>query len=155
LGERGAWAGRRSYYPEDGWDRSMGGTLGSNVNDAKSWLRIMDDGGMETVVLYPTGGSRSGGSASPTSRLRCAGPYNNFVHQEFLTASPRLKAVALLPFQDVGEAVKELRRAVTELGCAARSLRRSACGYRWVTPISIRSTPRPSAWGRWWPATRP
>jgi len=30
--------------------------------------------------------------------------------------SPRLKAVALLPFQNVPEAVKELRRAVTELG---------------------------------------
>src|SRR2546430_16848956 len=55
-GERGAWAGRRSYYPEDGWDRSMGGTLGSSVNDAKSWLRIMDEGGMETTILYPTGG---------------------------------------------------------------------------------------------------
>jgi predicted TIM-barrel fold metal-dependent hydrolase len=34
--------------------------------------------------------------------------------------SPRLKAVALLPFQDASEAVKELRRAVTELGmCGA------------------------------------
>ena len=36
-GERGRWVGRRSYYPEDGWDRSLGGTLGSNVSDAKSW----------------------------------------------------------------------------------------------------------------------
>src|SRR5437899_9378105 len=27
-GERGHWAGRRSYYPEDGWDRSLGGRLG-------------------------------------------------------------------------------------------------------------------------------
>ena len=67
-GERGAWAGRRSYYPEDGWDRSMGGTLGSSVNDAKSWLRIMDEGGMETTILYPPAGSPSAGSASPTSR---------------------------------------------------------------------------------------
>ncbi len=35
-GERGHWAGRRSYYPEDGWDRSLGGRLGSSVNDAKT-----------------------------------------------------------------------------------------------------------------------
>src|SRR2546428_3367384 len=64
-GERGAWAGRRSYYPEDGWDRSMGGTLGSSVNDAKSWLRIMDEGGMETTILYPTGGLSIGRGRRP------------------------------------------------------------------------------------------
>src|SRR5262249_21273147 len=116
LGERGAWAGRRSYYPEDGWDRSMGGTLGSSVNDAKSWLRIMDEGGMETVVLYPTGGRAIGWVREPEFAVALCRAYNNFVRQEFLTVSRRLGAVALLPFQDVPEAVKELRRAVTELG---------------------------------------
>src|SRR2546422_10231450 len=55
-GDRGRWAGRRSYYPEDGWDRSLGGKLGSSVNDAKSWLKLMDEGGIESTVLYPTGG---------------------------------------------------------------------------------------------------
>src|SRR5437763_1136344 len=64
-GERGAWAGRRSYYPEDGWDRSLGGTLGSSVNDAKSWLRIMDEGRMETTILYPTGGLAIGWVREP------------------------------------------------------------------------------------------
>ena len=116
LGERGAWAGRRSYYPEDGWDRSLGGTLGSSVNDPKSWLRIMDEGGMETVILYPTGGLAIGWVREPDFAVALCRAYNNFVHQEFLTVSPRLRAVALLPFQDPPEAVKELRRAVTELG---------------------------------------
>ena len=107
-GERGAWAGRRSYYPEDGWDRSMGGTLGSSVNDAKSWLRIMDEGGMETTILYPTGGLAIGWVREPDFAVALCRAYNDFVHQQFLSVSPRLKAVALLPFQDVGEAVKEL-----------------------------------------------
>src|SRR5467141_2523557 len=115
-GERGAWAGRRSYYPEDGWDRSLGGKLGSSVNDAKSWLGIMDEGGLETTILYPTGGLAIGWVREPDFAVALCRAYNNFVHQEFLTVSPRLKAVALLPFQDVGEAVKELRRAVSELG---------------------------------------
>jgi len=35
---------------------------------------------------------------------------------EVCKESPRLKAVALLPFQDVDAAVKEVNRAVTELG---------------------------------------
>src|SRR3989449_9834818 len=119
-GERGHWAGRRSYYPEDGWDRSLGGQLGGSVNDAKSWLRIMDEGGVESTVLYPTGGLAIGGVREPDFAVALCRAYNNFLHQEFLSVSPRLKAVALLPFQDVTEAVKELRRAVTELGmCGA------------------------------------
>ena len=57
-GERGHWAGRRSYYPEDGWDRSLGGQLGSKASDAKTWLAVMDEGGMEAAILYPTAGRR-------------------------------------------------------------------------------------------------
>ncbi len=73
-GERGHWAGRRSYYPEDGWDRSLGGKLGSSVNDAKSWLKIMDEGGIEATVLYPTGGLAIGWVREPTSRWRSVAP---------------------------------------------------------------------------------
>src|SRR3989449_5700655 len=115
-GERGHWAGRRSYYPEYGWDRSLGGKLGSSVNDAKSWLKLMDEGGIESTVPYPTGGLPTGGGGRAHFAGALCRAYKNFLHQEFLTVSPRLKGVALLPFQDVPEAVKELRRAVTELG---------------------------------------
>src|SRR2546428_14094728 len=115
-GERGHWAGRRSYYPEDGWDRSLGGRLGSSVNDAKTWLGIMDEGGLDTTVLYPTAGLGIGWVREPDFAVALCRAYNNFLHQEFLAVSPRLKGVALLPFQDVPEAVKELRRTVSELG---------------------------------------
>src|SRR2546425_10236386 len=96
-GERGAWAGRRSYYPEDGWDRSLGGKLGSSVNDAKSWLKIMDEGGVESTVLYPTGGLAIGGGRAPHVAGALSRAYNNFLHQEFLTLRPRLQGGALLP----------------------------------------------------------
>ncbi len=115
-GERGHWAGRRSYYPEDGWDRSLGGQLGSKASDAKTWLSIMDEGGMEAAILYPTAGLGIGWVREPDFAVALCRAYNNFLYHEFLTVSPRLKGVALLPFQDVAEAVKELRRAVTELG---------------------------------------
>src|SRR5438094_916767 len=42
--------------------------------------------------------------------------YNDWIHDRFTRVSPRLRAVALLPVQDVGEAVRELRRCVAELG---------------------------------------
>jgi predicted TIM-barrel fold metal-dependent hydrolase len=115
-GERGHWAGRRSYYPEDGWDRSLGGQLGSKANDAKTWLDILDQGGMEAAVLYPTAGLGIGWVREPDFAVALCRAYNNFLREEFLAVSPRLQGVALLPFQDVPEAVTELRRAVGELG---------------------------------------
>ena len=42
--------------------------------------------------------------------------YNDWVHERYLKADPRFKAMALIPMQDPPEAAKELRRAVTELG---------------------------------------
>src|SRR5262245_62322704 len=42
------------FYAWDGWDRRMLGTLGDVAGDAESWLRALDKGGMESVVLYPT-----------------------------------------------------------------------------------------------------
>lgn len=116
YGERGHWARRRSYYPEDAWDRSLGGQLGSKASDAKTWLGLMDEGGVETAILYPTAGLGIGWVREPDFAVALCRAYNNFLYHEFLTVNPRLKGVALLPFHDVPEAVKELRRAVTELG---------------------------------------
>ena len=110
------WAERRSYYPQDAWDRSLGGRLGSRANDAKTWLGIMDEGGVETAVLYPTAGLGIGWVREPDFAVALCRAYNNFLAHDFLQVSPRLKAVALLPFQDVPAAVAELRRAVGELG---------------------------------------
>ena len=45
-----------TIYPQDNWDRSLGGTLGATAKDAQSWLDAMDAGGVSTAVLYPTGG---------------------------------------------------------------------------------------------------
>src|SRR5256885_16116068 len=76
----------------------------------------MEEGGLDTTVLYPTAGLGIGWVREPDFAVALCRAYNNFLHQEFLAVSPRLKGVALLPFQDVPEAVKELRRAVTDLG---------------------------------------
>ena len=45
--------------------------------------------------------------------------YNNWAHEYCSTDPTRLKFVALLPGSDVGEMVKEARRAVEELGAVA------------------------------------
>ncbi|NIO07170.1 MAG: amidohydrolase family protein, partial [Deltaproteobacteria bacterium] len=42
--------------------------------------------------------------------------YNDWLYETYLKFNPRFKGMALIPMQDPDEAVKELRRAVTELG---------------------------------------
>ena len=98
--------------PRDSWDRSIGGTLGTRARDARSWLDAMDRGGVSTAVLYPTNGLSVGWIREPDVAVAYSKAWNDFVSEEFQKVSPRLKAVALVPFQDVPEAVKELRRAV-------------------------------------------
>ena len=101
--------------PRDSWDRSLGGTLGTRAKDARSWLAAMDKGNIATAVLYPTNGLSVGWIREPDVAVAYSKAWNDFCSEEFQKVSPRLKCVALVPFQDVPEAVKELRRAVKEL----------------------------------------
>ena len=107
-----------TIYPRDNWDRSLGGTLGTRAKDAKKWLDAMDDGGISTAVLFPTNGLGFGWIREPDFAVALAKAWNNFVSEKFQKVSPRLKGVALVPFQDVPEGVKELRRSIKELGLA-------------------------------------
>ena len=110
------WVDRTAtLYPIDNWDRSIGGTLGTTAGDAKTWLNAMDEGGLTTAYLYPTGGLGIGWIREPDLAVALCKAWNDFVSEEFQKVNPRLKGVALVSFQDVPEAVKELRRAVTEL----------------------------------------
>jgi predicted TIM-barrel fold metal-dependent hydrolase len=82
----------------------------------KVWLDFLDGVGIETTVLYPTAGLTFGIIQDPAWAGALARAYNNWFHDRFFRVSRRLRAVALIPMQDVPEAVTELRRAVTELG---------------------------------------
>lgn len=99
----------------DGFDRYLFGTLGLLQVNAQDWLAALDAGGVETTILYPTAGLSVGFLKEPDYAVAFCRAYNNFLAEEFIKVSPRLRGVALLPLQDVGEAVIELRRAVTEL----------------------------------------
>jgi uncharacterized protein len=110
------------FWPWDGWDRRMLGTLGHWAGDAKSWLRALDEGGVETTVLYPTLGLFASFLRDREWAVALCRAYNTLLHEEFTRASSRLRAVALLPLQDPEAAARELRRAVRELGCVGGML---------------------------------
>lgn len=110
------------FWPWDGWDRRMLGTLGHWAGDAKSWLRALDEGGVETTVLYPTLGLFASFLRDRAWAVALCRAYNTLLHEEFTRTTPRLRAVALLPVQDPEAAARELHRAVRELGCVGGML---------------------------------
>jgi uncharacterized protein len=110
------------FYPSDGWDRRLLGTLGELGGDAETWLRALDKGGIETTVLYPTLGLFMSFLKDREWAVALCRAYNTFMHEEFVKASPRLKAVALLPVQDPDACARELRRAVKDLGLVGAML---------------------------------
>jgi uncharacterized protein len=106
-----------SLVPGDEWDASMYGKLGMNIHDVPTRLRDMDKEGIDVSVLFPT-------TAFNVTRLVekdyaaafCRG-YNDWI-ASVCKESPRLKAVGVVPFQDVAVAVAEVNRAITRLGLA-------------------------------------
>lgn len=104
------------FYPQDGWDRRLLGTLGDFGGDAETWLRALDKGGVEATILYPTLGLFMSFIKDREWAVALCRAYNSFLHEEFVKVSPRLKAVALLPVQDPDAAALELGRSVKELG---------------------------------------
>jgi len=86
-------------------------------------LKDMDRYGWDIQVLLPTGnnGNFAYRVALKDVELGAAmcRAYNNWCH-DYCAADPkRLKFVAVLPGSDIGEMVKEARRAVTELGAVS------------------------------------
>jgi predicted TIM-barrel fold metal-dependent hydrolase len=79
----------------------------------------MDEDGIDIMVMYPTAGLGIGLVPEEEYITKVASAYNTWLH-EFCQANPeRLKMVALVAPQDLDAAVRELNRAVTELGAVA------------------------------------
>ncbi|MGH7771870.1 MAG: amidohydrolase family protein [Candidatus Binatia bacterium] len=99
-------------WPSDG--RFRGAAIEST--DAQLWGKFMDAVGIQSAVVYPTLGLSHGLIQDKDWACALAKAYNNWLADRYLKVDPRIKGMALLPIQDVGEAVKELRHCVRELG---------------------------------------
>ena len=94
-------------------DRAFGG--GKRVGPDQ-WLEFLEVSKFEYAFLYPTVGLAMGNIVHPDWACVVARAYNNWLHDRYMKRSPKLKGMALIPMQDVSEAVNELRRAVKDLG---------------------------------------
>lgn len=92
----------------------------SNPRAVKGWTQFMDELHVDGSVLYPTDALSVGRMVDLDQTIAFTAAYNDWIHDEYLAQDARLQAVALLPLQEPPEAVRELRRAVEELGmCGA------------------------------------
>jgi uncharacterized protein len=117
------WHKSYSFWPGltmDGYLRSLrqkgGWAGGGDGPKANHWLEFLDKNRIELTVLYPTQGLTHAAIQDKDWAICMARAYNDWLYNKFVAKSPRLVGVALLPVQDISEAVKELRRAVNKLG---------------------------------------
>lgn len=84
--------------------------------DPHARIQDMDQEGIDVAVLYPTLGLYLGAIEDGALAAAICRAYNNWL-ADYCKASPeRLIGVAIVPLQEVEEAVKELRRTVGDLG---------------------------------------
>jgi len=80
-------------------------------------LKAMDTDGVETSVLYPTvagvGGEVFGRLQDAELELDCVRAYNDWLIDEWVSASPRFVAQCIVPLASVEAGVDEIRRAVS------------------------------------------
>src|SRR5438094_8954389 len=138
------------FYPWDGWDRRLRGTLGDWAGDAETWLRALDKGGVDQTVLYPTLGLFLSFLRDRQWAVALCRAYNTFLHEHFVKVSPRLQAVALLPVQDPDAAAVELQRAVARARPRRRDARRRrpARARGLPLPRNLRRSPAPERHAR-------
>ena len=129
------WHRSYSFWPGltmDGYLRSLrkpGGWAGGGSGpSAQDWIAFLDKNRIELTVLYPTQGLTHAAIQDRDWAITLARAYNDWLYHRFMKVSPRLVGVALLPVQDIDEAVKELRRAVEELGMVGAVLPAVAIG---------------------------
>jgi predicted TIM-barrel fold metal-dependent hydrolase len=98
-------------------------------------LKDMDLEGIDVAVLFPTLGMFLGGLKDIRLAEETSIAYNNWL-ADYCSANPRrLKGCAHVPLQDVPTAVREMRRAVTELGMVGVYLRPNPYSRRnWDDP---------------------
>ncbi len=115
------------YFPTlDGFQRGViMGRLGMYSDltiNADAWRECLDETGIAWTVLYPTAGLAFGLIQDAEWAVALARAYNNWFTDRYYKRDSRIRGMALVPLQEPGEAVVELRRAIKELHMAGAVL---------------------------------
>lgn len=95
--------------PDDGVSRGLA-KLGGIGDNTEVWLEMMARGDLEKAILFPTTCLGAGMIKDPDGAVALCRAYNDWLANDFCVPQQGLLGVALLPAQDVREAVEEVRR---------------------------------------------
>jgi predicted TIM-barrel fold metal-dependent hydrolase len=88
----------------------------------EEWIEFLGEVGIESTVLYPTWALGYGRLVDLDWSIAVCRAYNDWLSATYVRRDPRFHGMALVPLQEPQEAVKELRRAVMELGLSGAFL---------------------------------
>lgn len=94
------------------------------------WVDFLDTVGLESTILYTTRGLAFGKILNKDWAIDLARAYNDWLYDTYTKRSDRFKGLALIPLQDPQAAVKELRRAVEDLGMVGAYLPSTGAAQR-------------------------
>ena len=86
------------------------------TGSAQDWVAFLERAEIERSVMFTTAGLSVGIIQNPDYANAICRAYNDYVSNNYRKVSDRLHPMALIPMQSVDLAVKELRRAVVDLG---------------------------------------
>jgi predicted TIM-barrel fold metal-dependent hydrolase len=98
--------------------------------DPRARLRDMDSERIDVAVLYPSIGLLLEAIEDPAVAEACCRVYNDWLADYCRAAPGRLVGVAGMPMQDADAAIREMRRAVGELGMRGVFVRPNPCKGR-------------------------
>lgn len=108
--------GEQAPGAPEGWLAPNKKATNNGGSDPKGRLLDMDIEGIDIAVLYPTLGLAIGGLKDPAFATEFCRAYNDWLTEYCEVDETRLKGVAIVALQDVDSAVRELQRAVRDLG---------------------------------------
>lgn len=107
------------FFGYFGWDIWLRGTLGKPNSDPATYCKDLETEGIQLAVSYPSSALSIGLVRELDLAVALARAYNDWAHDFGKATNGRIKAAAVIAPQVVPEAVKEIRRAVTQLGAVA------------------------------------
>jgi predicted TIM-barrel fold metal-dependent hydrolase len=104
------------YFPAFGWDIFLNGTTGRKPANAEDYCRDLDVENIGTAVAYPSNALSIGLVRELDLAVELAKAYNDWAADFCKASGGRIRYAAVIAPQVVPEAVKEIRRAVSEKG---------------------------------------
>jgi uncharacterized protein len=104
------------YFPSFGWDIFLNGTTGRKPTNPEEYCKDLDVEKIRDAVAYPSNALAIGLVRELDLAAALATAYNDWAYDFCKSSGNRVKYAAVIAPQVVCEAVKEIRRAVTEKG---------------------------------------